>query len=210
MMTYLDFDRFKATPLLKDPYDHIVVPNFIRAEKLTEALTAFPEINEPGSFPLDKLKYGPAFERVVEEFRSPENARLFSEKFGVDITKKPLMVTVRGQTQEKDGRIHVDTDSKIITCLIYMNDGWTAEGGRLRILRDGENLENMTAEVAPLAGTLLAFRRSEVSWHGHKPYVGQRRTIQLNWVTDQGAVDHHIMRHKISAMLKSIKRFFSK
>ena len=41
----------------------------------------------------------------------------------------------------------------------------------------------MIAEVPPLAGTLLAFRRSENSWHGHKPFDGLRRAIMLNWMT---------------------------
>ena len=77
-----------------------------------------------------------------------------------------------------------DTKSKILTILIYMNtESWQDSGGRLRVLRSPDDLEDYAAEVPPEAGTLLAFRRSERSWHGHETYVGERRAIQLNWVT---------------------------
>ena len=43
-------------------------------------------------------------------------------------------------------------------------------------------------EVPPTEGTLLAFRRSNNSWHGHKPFSGLRRVIQFNWVTSEAVV----------------------
>ena len=61
---------------------------------------------------------------------------------------------------------------------------------RLRLLRGADNLDDYVAEVPPYGGTLLAFKRSDKSWHGHKPISGQRRAIQLNWVTNQAVVDH--------------------
>jgi hypothetical protein len=33
-----------------------------------------------------------------------------------------------------------------------------------------------------MGGTLLAFRRTDHSWHGHKPFVGERRMLQLNYL----------------------------
>ena len=44
----------------------------------------------------------------------------------------------------------------------------------------------MIMEVPPTEGTLLAFRRADNSWHGHKPFAGERRVIQFNWVTSEG------------------------
>jgi hypothetical protein len=103
----------------------------------------------------------------------------FEEKFGIDLTNRPDMITVRGRCSEKDGKIHTDSETKIITILIYMNAGWESAGGRLRLLRSGNNLDDMILEVPPTEGTLLAFRRSNNSWHGHKPFSGPRRVIQL-------------------------------
>lgn len=208
MTSLLNLDAFARTPLQHVPYDHIAVPNFVNKGSITNVVRDFPDLQQPGSFPLDKTVYGPAFDQLINEFKQPVVAELFSEKFGVDITKRPLVATVRGFMQKKDGRIHTDTESKIITILIYMNETWDHEGGRLRILRDDHNLDNYADEVAPLAGTLLAFRRSDTSWHGHKPFVGVRRSIQLNWVTDEDFVDRHYGRHDLSAAVKSIASMF--
>ncbi|HEY1378756.1 MAG TPA: hypothetical protein VGF55_18295, partial [Gemmataceae bacterium] len=51
-------------------------------------------------------------------------------------------------------------------------------------------------------GTLVAFRRSDNSWHGHKPFVGPRRVIQLNWVTTQRAAKLTGLRHGFSTAAK--------
>ena len=208
MSSIINLERFAATHLYQQPYLHMVVPNFINPDVVSDVVADFPVLHQPGSFPLDKTVYGKSFASLIDAFRKPEVAEAFSKKFDVDITDKPLVATVRGFMQKKDGRIHTDTQSKIITVLIYMNETWDHEGGRLRILRDDHNLDNYSSEVAPLAGTLLAFRRSDASWHGHKPFVGVRRSIQLNWVTDANFVDEHYGRHSVSAAIKNFTRLF--
>jgi Rps23 Pro-64 3,4-dihydroxylase Tpa1-like proline 4-hydroxylase len=112
------------------------------------------------------------------------------------------MVTVRGQARAKDGRIHTDTDTKIVTVLLYLNPGWKDDGGRLRLLRSSASLDDYFAEVPPEAGTAVFFRCTDNAWHAHTPYVGQRRAIQLNWVTDESVVRHEERRHRLSARLK--------
>jgi len=37
--------------------------------------------------------------------------------------------------------------------------------------RSGKDLEDIAAEVPPTDGTLVAFKRSDYSWHGHKPFA---------------------------------------
>jgi SM-20-related protein len=116
------------------------------------------------------------------------------------------MVTVRGAARAADGRIHTDTSTKLITVLIYMNETWEAEGGRLRLLRSPDNLDDVVAEVPPAAGTLLAFRVTPNSWHGHAPVTGPRRVVQLNWVTSDAVVRRERLRHGIATR---VKRLFS-
>ena len=116
------------------------------------------------------------------------------------------MFTVRGKCRRKDGKIHTDTESKIITVLLYMNPEWEKDGGRLRLLRS-HNIEDKIAEVPPLSGTLLAFRRSDNSFHGHTPFEGERKVIQMNWVTHQKFADNNLARHKISAIFKRLNPF---
>ena len=63
-------------------------------------------------------------------------------------------------------------------------------------------------EMKSVFGTLLVFRRSDNSWHGHKPFVGPRRAVQLNWVTTQDVADHEQLRHQFATKLKKIKNMF--
>lgn len=206
-MSCIDLDGFRATPLCRDPYDHIIVPRFLRPEAIAAIEADYPAIDRPGSFPLAGLQYGPAFAALVAELEGEDVRNAFAEKFGVDLAGRPVMITVRGRCQAKDGRIHTDTASKIITVLIYMNSAWEAPGGQLRVLRSPDDLDDYAAEVPPVAGTLLAFRRSERSWHGHHPFVGPRRVIQLNWVTDEEVVRREQARHRVSAWVKKLVPF---
>jgi Rps23 Pro-64 3,4-dihydroxylase Tpa1-like proline 4-hydroxylase len=114
------------------------------------------------------------------------------------------MITLRGYSDGKDGSIHTDSVTKIITVLVYMNPNWNEAAGRLRLLRGPDDFADYAAEVAPLAGTMVAFRRSGRSFHGHHPHVGQRRSIQLNWVTDSRVMRREISRHRWSARLKAL------
>jgi hypothetical protein len=207
-MDFLDLDRFSAMPLVRQPFDHLIVPGFLTADGLAAVDRSFPEVDMPGSYPAGEFAYGPEFARFLAELEGPELTAAMAAKFGIDLAGRPTMVTLRGRCQAKDGRIHTDSTTKIITVLIYMNDGWEAEGGRLRLLRGPDDLDDVVAEVPPQAGTMLAFRRSENSFHGHKPFVGRRRSIQLNWVTDRGVVEREAARHRMSARLKRVTRLF--
>lgn len=202
-----DLDRFRQTPLVADPFDHLIVPQFIRPDALDAINRDFPEISRPGSFPARSLRFGPAFAALLDAVHAPEMTEAFAEKFALDLTGRPVMATVRGQAQAKDGRIHTDSKTKLITVLIYMNGRWEAEGGRLRLLRSPDDLEDMAAEVPPEEGTLLAFRNGPTAWHGHSRHVGQRRSIQINWVTGPDVVRREQTRHAFSARLK---RLFSR
>jgi SM-20-related protein len=202
-----DLGALEATPLSRDPYDFLIVPGFVRSGALAAINRDYPKIARAGSFPAQSLSYGPAFQKLLDDFAAPQVRETFARKFGVNLDGRPLMTTVRGRCQLKDGRIHTDTKSKILTILIYMNSKWEDTGGQLRVLRSGTDLEDYVAEVPPDEGTLLAFRRCEHSWHGHKTFVGERRVIQFNWVTDAGTVWREKLRHRISAWIKGVDAY---
>lgn len=201
----LDLAAFQAVPLARDPYDHLIVPGFLKAAAVAAINADYPQIDKPGSFPSDTLAFGPAFAAFLDELAGPESTAAFSAKFGIDLSPFPTTVTVRGMCQRKDGRIHTDTKSKIITVLVYMNPAWEAPGGQLRVLRSATDLEDYAAEVPPVEGTLLAFRRGERSFHGHKTFVGPRRVVQLNWVTDEARARRETARHRVSAFFKRLR-----
>src|SRR5207244_8317855 len=89
--------------------------------------------------------------------------------------------------------------------LVYMNSARHTSVGKIRLLRSGTNLEDVILEVPPTEGTLLAFRRSNNSWHGHKPFSGPRRVIQFNWVTSEAVVRREQNRHRFSAWMKKLR-----
>ena len=202
----LDIDGLRQTPLVPDPFPHLILPGFVRGPARAALARDFPQIDKPGSFPVDDLRFGPAFADFIAELKGPALRDAFAEKFGVDLSGRPTMITVRGQARAADGRIHTDSSTKIITVLIYMNEAWEAAGGRLRLLRSPDRLDDAVAEVPPAAGTLLAFLVTPHSWHGHTPVSGPRRVVQLNWVTSDAVVRRERLRHGLSAR---VKRLFS-
>ena len=202
--TALDLEAFAATPLQHEPFDYLILPGFLRPQALPAIHEDYPSVPKSGSFPVGEVKYGPAFAALVEELKGPEMRAAFEKKFDMDLTGRPVTLTVRGLCSERDGRIHTDSKTKLITVLIYMNPKWEESGGRLRLLRSASDIEDFFAEVPPEEGTMIAFRRSDNSYHGHKQFVGPRRVIQLNWVTDEGVAKRKETKHRLSALLKKV------
>jgi len=203
----LDLERFAATPLRREPFDFLIVPAFLKPEALPAIEQDFPDITKGGSFPAQSLTCGPHFTALLAELQGPAVTAAFAEKFAMDLSGRPTMVTLRGQSRAKDGQIHTDSKTKLVTALIYLNSAWEADGGRLRMLNRPDDLEDYAAEVPPQAGTLVCFRCSENAYHGHKPFVGQRRSIQLNWLTDESVLKRELGRHAFSAWTKRVLRF---
>lgn len=206
----IDFEAIARAPVAREPFEYFAAPSVLSDPDLAAIAKDFPKIDKPGIFPLTALEYGPAFAKLIEDIRSPKLAEVLGKKYGVDLTGLPLMITVRGQARAKDGRIHTDTADKVVTCLLYLNDKWDDGGGRLRLLRDGENLENFLTEIPPNGGTFASFKVANNSWHGHKPFVGQRRYVMFNWVKSDAALTRQLGRHKISAVFKKLFPFFDK
>ncbi len=204
MLHYLGIQEFRATALVREPFEHLIVPEFIPAQALAEINSDYPKIPGSGSFPVDQVVYGPAFQSLLDELNSDAFRAAFEEKFGIDLSGRPTITTVRGRCGPADGRIHTDSATKIITVLIYMNESWDQPGGRLRLLRSPRDLNDIIIEVPPIAGTLLAFKRGNNSWHGHEPFVGERRVIQFNWLTSQGNRQIAMLRHHTSASFKRL------
>lgn len=204
-LSFVDLAALARTKLVSEPFPHLVVPGFVPPPARAALARDFPAIAEPGSFPLGELRYGPAFRGFVAELEGEEMRAAFAAKFGIDLAGRPTMITVRGQARAADGRIHTDTATKLITVLIYMNESWEAPGGRLRLLRSPETLDDAIAEVPPAAGTLLAFRVTPHSWHGHAPVSGPRRVVQLNWVESERVVRRERLRHGLSARMKRLR-----
>ena len=182
-MALTELAELDAAELQTDPFDYIVVPEFLPKEPLKLVNKDYPDITTATNHALGDLHFGPRFSELVDELRSDEFKQHLGAKFGVDLSDCPTTITVRKYCERSDGHIHTDHASKVITVLVYFNERWDSEGGRLRMLRSASNLDDYAAEVEPLGGTLLAFRRTDWSWHGHKQFVGERRMLQCNFLS---------------------------
>ena len=201
----LDFGLFDRVPVATDPFLHVVVPEFVAPDALTQVIAGLPPMSSGGSFPPSALRLGPAASQLVEELAGQPFRAAVAAKFGLDLDDAPTMLTVRGCTREKDGRIHTDSTAKRVTILLYLNpatEAWARREGCLRLLRSPTDLENYAVEVPPVNGTLLAFPNGPTTWHGHRTYVGKRYAIQLNYMTNDGRARSEMRRHKLSAVLK--------
>jgi hypothetical protein len=203
-MTNLNLAAIEQAPLAHEPFDHIVVPGAIDAAAMAAINDDFPRIDTPGSHPVSTLDYGPAFRAFLATLNDRPFARAVGAKLGMALEDKPVMITVRGQCRQSDGKIHIDSSGKLVTVLIYMNNAWEASGGQLRLLRNDHDIEDYAVELPPATGTLLAFPCTPNSWHGHLPFEGERRAIQLNWVRSRRYKWREQTRHAISATLKKL------
>lgn len=183
-LRYLDLEKLRRAERQDEPFQHVLVPEFLKPERVSVVNEDFPAIERAGNFPVDDLDYGRRFSTLIDEIGSESFRRAIEEKFDVALEALERLITVRDHSHRTDGTIHTDAPAKKVTALIYLNPDWGSCGGRLRLLRGPDDIEDYFAEVPPIAGTLLVFRRSDNSWHGHKPFVGPRRTVQISWVDD--------------------------
>jgi len=181
-MSLININALRAAQLQTDPYDFLVVPGCLSADALAQVNADYPAIDTAANHALENLSYGAAFEALMDELRGATLATVLGEKFDMDLTSLRTTVTVRKFCERTDGNIHTDHKSKVITVLVYFNESWEHEDGQLRLLRSKDDIEDYAAQVPPLGGTLLAFRRTDHSWHGHTRFVGERRMVQVNYL----------------------------
>jgi hypothetical protein len=200
----LQLQRLDMAALSRDPFDHISVTEMVDPMEIPAIVRDFPQVPAGGSFDATGIESGPAFKNLLSDLHTAEFRDTIARKFEIDLSGLPLHITVRGEVRGRDGGIHTDSKEKVLTGLLYLNPEWTETGGRLRLLRNGKDIEDYAAEVAPLAGNMLVFRRSENSWHGHLPAKGRRLSLQFNWVTDDSYVKRELARHRLSGWMKRL------
>ena len=206
-MSLLNLEALRNTPVTQEPFQHFVVSDFVDPARMEQVLADYPPIDKGGSFPQNSHPGGPTYEALCQELRGEPLRALFAEKFDMDLSERPTTLTVRARCRQKDGKIHIDSKTKLVTVLLYLNEPWQADGGRLKLLRSGDSLDSAFDEVSPQFGTLLAFRNGPNAWHGHAPFEGVRRALQLNYVVDESAVKRSERRHGLSALLKRANPF---
>ncbi len=202
----LDLEKLRAQPLVRDPFPFVVVSGMLKPGVIKMLSRDFPPIGDGGVYPVDILPLGPSMRRLVAELSGPEFRKAVEEKFGLELADNPPMVTLRGRSRDKDGRIHRDSDDKVVSLLLYLNESWPHETGNLRMLRSPDDLESTVAEVPSTAGTMVIFEVTPNGWHGHHKFVGERRVLMLNYMTGRESHARELKRHRFSAKVKGFKK----
>ncbi|MFC6789544.1 2OG-Fe(II) oxygenase [Methylobacterium komagatae] len=204
-LSILDVQAIRAAPLAREPYPYTLGTNVLNPAAIDEIRRDFPEIGKPGYLTVDEVSLQGRFKALIDELESDEFSRILGEKFGIDLVSCPRLTTIMKRSQLKYGAIHTDGPSKVLTLLVYMNDAWDAPAaGRLRVLYDGKNFEPFAVEVPPTMGTMFAFLRADNSWHGHEPFEGERRVVQVAWLKDASELERKRKRNRTAQFLKGI------
>ncbi|MHB1207493.1 MAG: 2OG-Fe(II) oxygenase, partial [Rhodospirillaceae bacterium] len=184
-MRVLNLESIAAAPAVDDPYRYFVGDAALKPEAVGPLIADFPDIRQPGFYPVTDMTVHGAFADLIADVNEPAFSRVMGEKLGLELESKPKLITIRKWSATSDGRIHTDSLSKIATTLIYLNEQWAGNGGGcLRVLRGPKDFEDYSAEISPVAGTIFGFRRAENSWHGHLPFAGERKVVQITWLID--------------------------
>src|SRR5436305_12944113 len=120
----IDYDAIRAARAQHDPYDYMVGRGSLRADWIPALRESFPDLKLTGFHPLSQMKITDAFGKLIEEMEGPEFTAAVSEALGIDRLPHPTLITVRKVSAAHEGNIHRDSESKIATLLIYMNEGW--------------------------------------------------------------------------------------
>jgi len=206
-MIELDYAKLISTPVATEPFAHVVVPDFVPPSELEAVLADLPSLGKRGSFPVDAVRLGPRAKALMQAMEGTRLRTAIEGLFGLDLSDAPTMVTLRGWTGDRDGRIHCDSLAKRVTVLLYLNrqsNAWARQEGCLRLLRGPNDLEDFAVEVPPVNGTLLVFPNGPTTWHGHRQFVGQRYSVQLNYMASDDKARSELRRHRISAFVKRL------
>ena len=200
----LNFELIKKAEINSEFYPFFTVQDvFLNKEDHNRITKDFPSINKGGSFPSDSVSYGKSIQSLIDSLEGDQMRAILENKFQVDLKDKPVVSTFRGYSRMKDGKIHSDSKTKIITVLLYLNENWDESIGLLRMLKEKDNIDNYIIEIPASMGSMVAFKVTNNCWHGFIPFEGKRCSIQLNYLYKE-ALSQHNFRHKLSSFFKRL------
>lgn len=204
----LQLDALQSSVVTTLPFPHMTAANVLRPESESALARDFPDMAMPGFFPVDDLTYGDSFAELIADLRGDAFSEIMADKFKLPLDRAPTLITIRRLSAKKDGRIHTDGADKVASALIYLNPAWDTREGRLRMLSQPSFDATAAIEIDPVYGNFIAFQRSETSYHGHLPFIGERRVVQIAWLTGVEALNRKQKRHGRISLLKSLLHTF--
>jgi len=195
------------TQVRSEPFHFLVARDQLPEESAAELREDFPIYAGAGFFPYDAADCGPSMNRLVADLTDPAVATAVGTRLGIDnLGQYPTLVTLCRSLNKRHGTIHTDSKSKVATALLYLNESWPdTSDGCLRFLKRIDAIDDLAApEIKPLYGNFVVFKRADNSFHGHLPYEGERRVIQVAWLTSEEEKLRKTQRGKLSRLFKKL------
>jgi hypothetical protein len=207
-MRVLNLDTIANAPTVLDPYRHFAACGVLQENRIRSVEADFPHVASQGTLAIDDVPVHGAFSDLLHDLRNPVFTTLMGKKLGLDLTGRPVFITISKWSKRTDGRIHTDSAGKLATFLMYFNAGWAQTGdGCLRVLKNDHDFEDYAEEIRPVLGNSFGFRRSENSWHGFRSFVGERRMLQTTWLVDDSKLVKKRRAGRRAAWLRRLNPF---
>jgi len=195
------------TLVREQPFHFLVAHDQLPPAASAELKRDFPKYAGAGFFPYAASDCGPSINRLIADLTEPAVASAIGARLGIDnLGQYPTLVTLCRSLNKRHGTIHTDSKSKVATALLYLNESWPdTSDGCFRFLNSIDNVDDLAApEIRPLYGNLAVFKRADNSFHGHLPYEGERRVIQIAWLTSEDEKLRKTQRGKLSRLFKKL------
>jgi hypothetical protein len=195
------------TVVRSEPFHFLVARDQLPSAAVTELKQDFPKYAGAGFFPYEEKDCGSSINRLITELTDPAVASAVGTRLGIDnLGQFPTLVTLCRALNKRHGTIHTDSKSKVATALLYLNESWPdTSDGCFRLLKRSDDIDDLVApEIKPLYGNLVVFKRADNSFHGHLPYEGERRVIQVAWLTSEDEKLRKTQRGKLSRLFKKL------
>src|SRR4051812_14475750 len=195
------------TVVRAEPFHFLIAREQLPAQARDELRRDFPKYASAGFFPYEQKDCGPSINQLIAELTDPGVASAVGARLGIDdLGQYPTLVTLCRALNKRHGTIHTDSRSKVATALLYLNESWPdTSDGCFRFLNRIDAIDDLAApEIPPLYGNFVVFKRADNSFHGHLPFEGERRVIQVAWLTSEEEKSRKTQRGKLSRLFKKI------
>lgn len=207
--SWIDVTRLNRpeTTIIKQPFPFLVAGEMLSPDIKPQLLADFPNMKGAGYLPYTDDECGPAVNNLIQQLTAAGFANGLGDALGIEqLSQYPTYVSISKKLNKRHGTIHTDGKSKIATMLLYLNDNWDDDSqGCLRFLNKIDDIEDtVVPEIPPHYGTMVAFKRTENSFHGHLPFEGERRVIQIAWLASAEDAARKAKRGKLSNGIKKL------
>jgi len=196
-----------GTEVHSQPFHFLIARQQLPAEAAEALRRDFPRYSGAGFFPWEAKDCGASINQLIGELTEPGVASAVGSRLGIEnLGQYPTLVTLCRALNKRHGTIHTDSRSKVATALLYFEESWPdTSAGCFRFLNRIDDIDDLAvAEVKPLYGNFVVFKRADNSFHGHLPFEGERRVIQVAWLTSEDEKLRKTQRGKLSRLFKKL------